>query len=227
MIYIISGEDVVSSRNKLSELLSGKENIVRLDGKKATIAELDEALLGGSLFSDSKVVVLEYFSKLKPEVRVWEILNQVQNDKSTDVILWDDIDLSKKKFPKKVQIFNFLFPKFYYAFLDSFEPNSKKTLELLTEVLKTFEPEQVLYGLVRRVRQLLIIKSNNYSEFSEFKRVQSWQISKLKKQANLWSENQLKKAFLELAKLDEKMKTSNLPLPLASHLDILLLSELN
>lgn len=237
MIYVIAGEDIVASRNKLTELLEGKSNIIRLDGRKATVAELDEALLSGSLFSDSKVVVVENFSKLsaqgrsalggKPETKVWELVEKFEKDKKTGVILWDEADLAKKKFTNNVKFFNFSFPKFYYGFLDSFEPGSKKPLELLAEVLKTFEPEQVLYGLVRRVRQLIIIKSNNYSSFSEFKRMQSWQISKLKKQANLWSEDQLKKAFLELAELDEKIKTSNLSMPLASHLDILLLRDLN
>ena len=237
MIFVIAGEDTVSSRKKLTELLSEKQNIVRLDGKKTMIAELDEALLGNNLFSDSKTVVLEHFSKLsakgrsafggKPEIKVWELIEKFEKDKNTDVILWDDVDLAKKKYTKNVKFFNFSFPKFYYIFLDSFEPGSRKPLELLREVLKTLNSEQVLYGLVRRVRQLIIIKSNNYPDFSELKRMQPWQISKLKKQASLWSEEKLKKTFLELAELDEKMKTGSLPMPLASHLDIILLSELN
>src|SRR3989344_3121079 len=233
MLYIIAGEDIVSSRKKLTELLSEKQNTIRLDGTKATIAELDEALLGESLFSDSKVVVLENFSKLKPEAKVLDLIKKYSrtpvngSKKSIEIILWDDVDISKKKFPKGVKLFNFLFPKFYYAFLDSFELRSKDSLKLLRDVLKTFEPEQALYGLVRRIRQLLVMKSNNYSDFSEIKRMQSWQISKLRKQASLWSEEQLKKVFLELAELDEKIKTSSLSMPLASHLDILLLPDLN
>ena len=227
MLCVIAGEDIVSSRKKLTELLSDKPHIIQLDGKKASIVELDEALSAGSLFSESKTVVLENFSKLKPEVKVWELLEKFEKDKNTDVILWDEVDLSKMKFPKIVHVFKFLFPKFYYAFLDSFEPGSKKTLELLQEVLKTFEAEQVLYGLVRRVRQLLVMKSNKHSEFSEFKRMQSWQISKLRKQAELWTEKQLKRVFVSLAELDEKIKTSGLTMPLASHLDMILLSDLN
>jgi len=227
MIYVISGEDIVSSRKKLTELLSDKPNINRLEGKKASIAEFDEALVSGNLFSDSKTIVVESFTKLKPEAKVWELLEKFEKDENIDVILWDEADLSKKKFPKNVKVFNFPFPKFYYLFLESFEPDSKKSLELLQEVLKTFEAEQVLYGLVRRIRQLLVMKSNSYSEFSEFKRMQSWQISKLKKQAELWTDGQLKKAFISFAELDEKMKTSGLTMPLSKHLDIILLSDLN
>lgn len=237
MIYVIAGEDIVTSRKKLTELLEGKSNVIRLDGKKASLAELDEAVSGASLFSESKVVVVENFSKLsaqgrsasggKPDDRFWEILNQVQDDKNTDVILWDEADLSKKKYAKDVKVFNFQFPKFYYAFLDGFAPGSKKSLELLSEVLKTFEPEQVLHGLIRRVRQLLVMKSARFSEFSEFKRMQPWQISKLKKQASLWTEDQLKKTFLELVGLDEKLKSGGLTMGLSAHLDILILSDLN
>lgn len=227
MIYIICGEDIVASRKKLTELLDDKPNIIRLDGKKTTIAELDEALSSGSLFSNSKTIVVENLTKLKLETRVWELLEKFEKDKNADVILWEETDLSKKKFSKNVKVFSFSFPKFYYTFLDSFEPRSKDSLELLQDVLKTLEPEQVLYGIVRRIRQLLIIKSSDYSKFSEFKRMQSWQLSRLKKQASLWSEDQLKKVFLDLAELDEKMKTSSLTMPLAHHLDILLISDLN
>ena len=158
MIHVIFGEDVVSSRNKLVEMLLGKPNVIRLDGKKNSIAQLDETLLSNSLFSDSKTVVVESFTKLKPETKIWELLGKFENDKKVDVFLWDDTDLGKKKFSKSVQVFNFLFPKYYYAFLDGFEPDSKKSIELLWGVLKTLNSEQVLYGLVRRVRQLFHMK---------------------------------------------------------------------
>src|SRR3990167_1412330 len=100
MIYIISGEDIVSSRKKLTELIENKQNIIRLDGKKASIVELDEALVSGNLFFDSKVVVLESFSKLKPEAKVWELIEKFEKDKNVDIILWDEVDFSKKKLSK-------------------------------------------------------------------------------------------------------------------------------
>lgn len=237
MVYIIVGEDTVSSRKKLTELLESKSNIIRLDGKKCSIAELDEALLSGSLFSDSKTVVVENFTKLsaqgrsafggKPEGKVWDLIEKFEKDDSTDVILWDEVDLGKKKFARDVKVFNFSFPKFYYAFLDGFKPASPENTRMFAEVIKTLETEQVLYGLIRRVRQLMIMKTDNHSEFSEIKRMQGWQLSKLKKQASFWSEEELKKVFLQLAELDEKIKTGGMPLSLSKHLDILLLSDLN
>ena len=115
----------------------------------------------------------------------------------------------------------------YYTFLDSYAPPPTRSFELLHEVLKNFEAEQVLYGLIRRLRHLLVLKAANYPEFSEFKNMQSWQIERLKKQADIWREEDLKKVFVELLALDEKIKTSALTMNLAQHLDIILLSHLN
>ncbi len=229
MIYVITGEDIVTSRKKLTELLEDKQNIIRLEGTKATIAELDEALSSGSLFADSKTIVLENFTKLKPEATVLKLLEKFEKEKNTDIILWDEAEMSAKikNAIKSAKIFSFSFPKFYYQFLDGLSPGTKGSVIFLHEVLKIFEPEQVLYGLTKRVRQLLMVKLGSEKDFAELRRMQSWQIGKLKKQASLWREDELKKVFLELAELDEKMKTSNLSMPLSKHLDILLLSDLN
>ncbi len=229
MIYVITGEDVSSSRKKLTELLSGRTNIIRLDGEKCSIAQLDEALVSESLFSDSKIVVLENFSKLIPEAKVFDLLKSFEKEENTEIILWDEAGISPKieEALRSAKIFKFSFPKYYYQFLDSVSPSSINTLKLLHEVLRTFESEQVLYGLTRRIRQLLMVKTGEYQDFSDLKRMQSWQIGKLKKQSSFWSENQLKRVFLELAELDEKLKTSSLSMPLSAHLDILLLSDLN
>jgi len=226
MIYVIAGEDIVSSRNKLNELLAKKANVVRIDGKKGSVGDLDTALVSDSMFAGEKAVVVENFTKLKPESKVFELAARFEQDKNTDIIFWDEADLGKKKFAD-VKVFNYSFPKSYFTFLDSYVPGSEKSLELFNEVLKTFEAEQVLYGLIRRVRQMLVLKSNDYPDFSEFSRMQSWQLGRLKQQSSRWSEDELKKAFLQLCELDEKIKTSGLTMPLSNHLDIILLSDLN
>ena len=64
-------------------------------------------------------------------------------------------------------------------------------------------------------------------EFSEFKVMQPWQLGKLQKQSQAFSEADLSKIFLRLAALDEEIKTGALTLNLSKHLDILLLSDLN
>lgn len=228
MIYIITGEDIVSSRKKLSELIEGNLDITRIDGEKNSISEVLDAIAANSLFSQKRTVVIGYFSKIKPLEKFFDELTKFAKDQDTDIILWDE-EIDTKKLPKlkSIKSFSFSFPKYYYQFLDSFFPALQDSTKLLHEVLKTLSSEQVLYGLVRRIRQLLVMKSGNIESFSEFKRMQSWQIGKLRRQANLWSESQLKKAFSDFVELDEKIKTGALTMPLSKHLDILLLSDLN
>ncbi len=229
MISIIAGDDIVSSRNKLTELTSGQANVVQIDGNKASIADIEMALASSSLFDEQKTIVIEQFGKVKPADKLIELISRFAKDKNTDVILWDEVEPSSKFVNiKSANRFQYSFPKVYFAFLDGLSPkDSSGSLELLHQVLKTYASEQVLYSIIKRIRQLLIVKSDNYTEFDEFKKMQSWQIGKLKKQAEMWSEDQLKSSFVSFAELDEKIKTSALTMDLANHLDILLLSDLN
>lgn len=71
----------------------------------------------------------------------------------------------------------------------------------------------------------MVFKSPEYMSFSEFARMQSWQLGKLKKQSDFWTEEQLRDKFMELTDLDLKMRTSGLTMPLADHLDIILLAD--
>jgi DNA polymerase III delta subunit len=228
MIYIIHGEDTASSRKKLNEILENSKNVMCLEGKKATLAEIDLALISDSMFEDRKTVLIEHFSKLKPQDKFLEILNQVQNDNSLSIILWDVVEIPVKFKKIKSQSFSYTFPKVYFQFMDSLTPKSSHAnVSLLRDVLKTYEPEQVLYSIIKRLRQLLLLKSENYHEIAEFSKMQDWQLGRLRAQSNKWTEDQLKSAFLSYTNLDEKIKTSGLTMDLAHHLDILLLSDLN
>lgn len=229
MLYILHGEDTVSSRKKMSELLAGKLNVSRLDGKKASVGEIEMATISDNMFADGQTVVIEQFSKIKSNEKLTEILSQAQKDENLDIVLWDEADLSAKiRSFKSAKIFLFTFPKVYFKFMDNLLPNSSPlTLKTLREVLQTYEAEQILYSIIKRLRQLLILKSDNYHEFSEFSKMQDWQLSKLRQQASKWSEAELKNAFIEYTLLDEKIKTGGLTMDLASHLDILIAHDLN
>lgn len=229
MIYILTGDDIVSSRNKLTELIGEEKNVVRIDGKKQSLAEIDMALESDSLFGDKRTVVIEYFSKVKPSERLIELALKFEKDPNTTVILWDEVDLSAKisSTLKSAKSFSFTFPKVYFAFLDGLSPTSKQSLTLLHELIKSTNPELLFYSMIKRIRQLLLIKTNVYAESIEFKNMQSWQIGKLRKQADFWTLEQLKQQFLALAELDELLKTSGLTMPLEKHLDIIMLSDLN
>lgn len=223
MIYLIFGEDTASSRNKLSGLLTESQNIIRIDGKKQKLAEIDTFFVSNSLFSEKKNIVVDRFTKVTPQKEFFEKVQSFEKNPDTNIFLWEASDLTPKVKSafKTAKVFSFAFPKFYYEFLDEYKPNVS-SVKIFHQVLKTFEAEQALYGLIRRIRQLIIIKGGNASASSEFKSVQSWQLSKLERQANFWSEKQLGDAFLELTELDEKMKTGALTMSLQAHIDILL-----
>ncbi len=226
MIYAIYGEDTALSRKKLSELTESATNVIRIDGKKQSLSDIEMALYSDALFDAKKTVVIDFFSKVKPFDKFLEKVLALAKDSSTTVILWDEIELPAKILNslKSMRSFSFSFPKFYYAFLDGLVPKSAHSVNLYHEVLKTFEPEQVLFGLIRRIRQLMLVKSNE-SRHTEMKSMQGWQLGKLKKQADAWTERELEEKFLALADLDEKMKTSALTLPVSAHLDIILLQD--
>lgn len=228
MIYILNGEDTVSSRKKISELVGGNKSYIQIDAKKQTLADIEVHLKTDSLFSEKKIVLIENFTKLKSQKDFFVMLNGFLKNANFEIILWEPVEISasiKQQF-KDAKQFSFVFPKLYYNLLDNFVPN-KDNIELLHEVLKSFEPEQILYGLTKRVRQLLVLKGESYNNFSEFKRMQDWQLSKLKKQAALWTDKDLSVVFIKLCNMDEELKTGAFSLPLEKHLDILLVSELN
>ncbi len=228
MIYILSGEDIASSRKKISELVGSNKNYIQLDAKKQTLQDIEVHLKTDSLFSEKKVVLIENFTKLKSQKEFFEMLSNFLKDTNFEIILWEPVEISSavKQQLRDAKHFLFVFPKLYYNLLDSFVPN-KDNSKLLREVLKSFEPEQVLYGLTKRVRQLLVLKGANYNNYPEFRRMQDWQLSKLRKQASLWSDEALTSVFIKLCDMDEELKTGAFSLPLEKHLDILLVSELN
>ncbi|HVZ12300.1 MAG TPA: hypothetical protein VG965_04695 [Patescibacteria group bacterium] len=227
MLYIISGDDTASSRQKLLDLVGGEKNVTRIDGKKQGVVDIEMSLASSGLFSEKKKVIVEFFSKIKAQDKLADEVSKVVKDSDLDVILWDEnapgVKLTKIT---GVNILSYTFPKLYFQFLDGLSPSNPSLLKLFHQVLKSYVAEQVLFSVVKRLRQLMIVKGGNYQEFSEFKNAQAWQIGKLQKQASLWSEEGLRQAFVDYSGLEEKMKTSMLTMDLADHLDILLMGDL-
>lgn len=230
MIHIISGDDMVRSRNKLNEIINNETNITKIDGKKMSSGQISIVFSTNSLFSSNICVVIEYYSKIKPVDEFIQELKKVENNKDIKIVLWDleEPPVKIKNSFKNASLDSFSFPKVYFNFLDKLTPlGSAESLNILHQVLKTYSPEQILYSIIKRLRQLLVIKSGIYLSSKEFHNMQDWQIKKLNNQSNLWTELQLRNALISYTDLDEKIKTSSLTMDLSSHLDILLISDLN
>lgn len=227
MIYIIHGDDTVKSKNKVFALTQNKKNVEVFNAEKANAIEIFSSFGSSDLFIDEKCIVIEKVLKLKKAdlEKLLDLLKQI--DKSTTVVLWHNTELSKLflgKF-KNTQNELFLLPKLFFTFLDELTPkNLKKEIDTLHK-MEGVEGEQLFYSLVKRVRQLMMVKSGG--NFEEIVKMSPWQSQKITRQASVWSEDQLLKVYKNLFSIEVKFKSSGLFLPISKHLDILLAQELN
>ena len=229
MVYILSGEDISSSRTRLLSLVNKDSQILRFDGRKNSSSEILEAFEAKSLFSEKKTIILEYFAKLKSD-KVFEKAKSFIKDPDTILILWDEADVPRGviKELSAAKSESFVFPKVFYQFIDGISPSNRETsAKLLNSLLKTLAAEQILYSITKRVRALCIFKEGFGSNYSETLNLAPWQVEKLARQANEWTKEGLSKFLLKLSQTDELLKTSGLPMSLAAHLDTMLLSDLN
>lgn len=227
MIYLLHGDDITASRNLLTTLTGGYVNTI-LDGKTLTLSQLEESLVSSSLFEDKKAVVVEnFFSKNKKKKEIIELLNR---HKTTFlVIFWEDKKILKTaiKDVKDIIVREFLLPQNYFLFLDLFAPgNKKREYTLYKELEKAMGQEIVFYSLLKRLRQLLIVKSGGYENIAEFQKMSPWQLDKLKKQLRLWKQEALFMTYAKLQDMEIKMKTGKLATGLSKQLEIIILSDL-
>lgn len=227
MIYLLHGDDIVASRKRMTEVSSQFKNIIYLDSEKISNADLIQALSTNDMFGNEKCVVVEKVLKLKKQEleKLLELLENIPS--STSVILWHNTELSKvflAKF-KKVKSESFILPKLFFTFLDNLTPKNFRTeLDTLSK-MQNVEGEQIFYSMVKRIRQLHAIKLEIPSE--EIEKMSPWQKDKLKIQCSKFKTTELKNLYEELFKLEVKLKSGGLMLPLKKHLDILLISAVN
>ncbi len=224
MIYILHGDDTTSSRKRLIALCEGLITNT-FDGKYLQLKELEESILSSGLFEENKAVVVENITK-NPKKK--EILSYLSTEKSTfPIILWEDKKALKTSFSslKNAKIEEFLLPSYYFRFLDTLSPRSKKeSFKLYHELLQSYAPEQVFYSLLKRVRQLVVISKGERTEETE--KMSPWQLSNLKRQIQMWKKESLFSFYEALKQTEIKLKTGALPTSLSKHLDILILSKL-
>jgi len=131
MIIFIYGEDTFRSRTKLNELKSkyvadidkSAQSIIEIDGKKAGIGEVAEALAAPSLFVRKRLVIVENILENKALVApVLEILERIgAKDESVDgniLIIFEEISGEKSV---KNKLFDFLLKQKY---VQKFKPLS-------------------------------------------------------------------------------------------------------
>lgn len=229
MVILIHGEDTPNSRKKIDEFLKNFSEVIRINLNQDRPEKIINSLESQSLFDNKKAIIIEYISKLKKTELddTLSFINKYKNSVNINIILWEDAKLNDtilKRIDSK-QIFLYDLPKYYFQFLDSIFPgNGIKCISLYRETLKNISDVQLFYSVVKRIRTLIILKLGKPGEFEETKKMGSWQLGKLVKQEKAWDEKKLMDFYKKLFEIELNMKTSNLPMSLSEHIDILLLS---
>ena len=238
MISIFYGENTLASRNALNAAIDRfrRENpggeIIRLDGDKISETELVEGGEAASLFSVSRLVIIEGLLSRRKSGEKDKLINRIIKSffllpSSFFLLLWEPKPAAAGilgKFAKlnDSRVQEFKLTRSLFKLLDSLRPGNGRQMSLMmNETMKTDPAEVAILMLGRRIAQLLVAKSGVADGFTG---LADWQIQQLTGQAANWSEKQLTDFHRRLVEIDEAIKTGATPADLASHLDILLLS---
>lgn len=207
MIYILHGDDSGASYQRLTELLEKTEvsSKIKLEAK-ATVEQLYQHILGTSLVSEAKVIIVEnYFSKtLKIPTELLEIVPEDQI-----IIFWEQKEVAKGKLSKvakfaRVELFR---PKSrIFELLDNLGPGRIEPLL----VLHALEGEQsLLWQLEYRFLLLLLAKKN--LELEQVKKIVQrnifdWQWQKILTQSARFTDANLLTIFTSTLTIDYLIK---------------------
>lgn len=229
MLYLIHGDDNISSRKRLTDITSGFAGVIYLSADKSTAVDVLSALSSTDMFQVEKCIVIEKISKL-PKIELDRLLpafEKAAKDRNIAVVLFQDSELTKLQVGKfkTALVESFMLPKLFFQFLDTFTPkNMAAEIHLLSQ-MTTMDEMQIFYALVKRVRHMLLVKSNGV--FEELSKMSPWQLGKIQTQSARWKKEELERVYSELFKLEKDLKSSGLMLPLKKHLDIVIVQALH
>lgn len=199
-----------------------------LDGRSISLNSVIQTVEAQSLFNEKKLVIIEnLFSTRKKNKDVWEYLKKGVFE--SDIVLWEPVKIDGRKISwiktqreNRVQEYNL--PDVLFKFLDSIgSPFKEKILALFEQTVNKTPVELTYFMIVRQFRLLLLVKTNSTdAKLKETRRLQTWQLKKLSRQAANFSIERLKNYYKKLMIIDYQQKTGRLTLSLRQTLDIFL-----
>jgi len=215
MITLLHGDDIVSSRHELNRLIKitvNKETI-RFDGNNLDQALLMQSLSSDSLFGRDILIVIEnLLSSIAKKSKLSGSLTKLIQNSANDakLILWEDKILTKNAISLiggNINVRLFKLPVSVFQFLDGLKPNNAKmSLSLFAQSTQTHPAELIFNLLVRRIRQLIMIKDNvNPNDFPD------WQRYRLTNQVKLFTMEKLLDMYQRLISLEYSFKTGATP----------------
>ncbi len=226
MILIIHGNDMESSRNYYFEEKGKIKNSIVLNGEGLEFNTLYQALENTSFFNEKIHVLIEnFFSKNKSNTDDFKkIIEYLNSNKSADIIFWENDEITKTSVSliKNASTKNFSLPQNIFAFLDNIKPgNGKYLIENFSENLKKSEAEIIFFMIIRQFRIMLNLALND-SPIDEVKRMAPWQLSKLKRQAEIFGKEELIRLYGKLLEIDLSTKTGKSAVNLKKSIDFFL-----
>jgi DNA polymerase III delta subunit len=217
MITLLHGTYIEASRKEFIRLKDeAKAKDVRvLDGRTLDAAALTQAVESNSLFGGDTMVFIEnLFGKLGRKIKLIESLATIINNSSADIVLWEDKEVGatvlKNLSKAKVNIFKT--PAIIFQFLDA------PTLKTYCLLIQQEAPELVQAMLVRRIRQLIQLRDHVTPEG-----LTGWQLSRLTRQANLFTMDRLLAMYKKLLDIEFSVKNGSSPFTTAQHIEQFLL----
>ncbi len=231
MITIFYGDNIAASRKAYTSLREKEQEPIQFDGSKMTLTDFIQATQTQDLFdaSTKTIFIEEFFSKRKASKEMDALIEAIiKAGNENTIIIWESKELTPKqaKTFTKATIQKFDFPKNLFAFLDSLKPgNSKQALLLFQECLHTEEPELLFFMMIRQIRMMLALSDGQDDNvIDEIKRMQSWQLPKLQKQAQVFGQESLLALYDKLYTIEYGQKTGRLATNLIEAIDFLLAS---
>lgn len=211
MIFVLHGNDIDASYERLSKILLGYLNFqkIRLTQKESSDA-FYLAVFSEDLVSTKKIVICEnYLSGKKVDHKILKII-----PKETEVIFWEDQQIDSdliKKLPQHTRVELFKPKAKIFWFLDSVTNRSRFTLEKFWGLNFTSE-DKVIWQLANRILLLMLAKKGaDLQTASKIigRNLSDWQWQKILNQSKQFTFEKLYAIYNAILKLDYMIKNGS------------------
>lgn len=222
-MVILHGDHHVASRKVLNELINsakkkGVKDVLRLNGKTATLTDLIQAFETQSFFGTDRLVVIENLLSRPKSKEKEALIKYLSHATSTETIIWEEKSLTKTQLKsfKDAKTQEFKTPTSVFKFLEAIKSNGQRLfIPLYEQAVNEDAPESIFYLLTRQIRLLLQTTDPTIN-------LPSWHFAKLKRQYQELGEPKVLSLHEKLLLIDERVKTGQSALGLKGELDLLL-----
>ncbi len=218
-MIILHGENQVQSRARLQQIKEKErqKELVNLNGKTLELSVLIQALEAGSLFGGDRLVVVENILSSPASKRLTEILEYLIGQQARDLVIWEEKAVSAAAL-KKIggEAEEFKISSTVFSFIESISPsNTKMILKGFDQALEHDAVELLFFMLVRQIRQLIQVVSDQASF-----RGPSWLVGKLARQGRAFGLKRLLSMHQQLYEIDKGIKMGKTNLDLKTELEL-------